>query len=231
MDFLRRGFPRRRPTSESADIEQQNSLSNRDSNGTVPEMEERRSSRSQRISVGAPMFPTLLRRPMSTTRAQITEGGDIESPKTPRFTLRTPTLPSTRLHLPHLTRTWTTGSNGPESRPATARPATARNGDRQDLPSEPRFASIPTVAEPMPAASGDYNQARTRSLGFEGADLAEGRRRQGRRGRRELSNEGLSGRPKRFLFCFPWVKSRRIRSQILRCFVSGLFLTLLLTIC
>jgi hypothetical protein len=36
--------------------------------------------------------------------------------------------------------------------------------------------------------------------------------------------------PKRFLFCFPWIKSRRIRSQILRCFVSGLFLTLILAV-
>jgi hypothetical protein len=38
-------------------------------------------------------------------------------------------------------------------------------------------------------------------------------------------------KPKRFLFCFPWIKSRRIRSHILRCFVSGSFLTLLLTVC
>ncbi|KAK4120072.1 hypothetical protein N657DRAFT_580447, partial [Parathielavia appendiculata] len=36
--------------------------------------------------------------------------------------------------------------------------------------------------------------------------------------------------PKHFLFCFPWVKSRRIRSQILRCFVSGTFLALTLAI-
>lgn len=37
--------------------------------------------------------------------------------------------------------------------------------------------------------------------------------------------------PRKFLGCFPWIKSRRIRAQILRCFVSGLFLVLLLCIC
>ncbi|KAK4142707.1 uncharacterized protein C8A04DRAFT_38086 [Dichotomopilus funicola] len=36
--------------------------------------------------------------------------------------------------------------------------------------------------------------------------------------------------PRNFLFCFPWVKSRRIRSHILRCFVSGIFLVLTLAI-
>jgi hypothetical protein len=78
-------------------------------------------------------------------------------------------------------------------------------------------------------------QIRT-SRRFEGADPAElhlanlaetGRRRRGR-GR---ESEGRRGRPKRFLFCFPWIKSRRVRSQILRCFVSGMFLTLLLAVC
>lgn len=37
--------------------------------------------------------------------------------------------------------------------------------------------------------------------------------------------------PKRFLFCFPWVQSRRVRSQILTCFTSGVFLACLLAVC
>ncbi|KAI1494166.1 hypothetical protein F5X96DRAFT_34032 [Biscogniauxia mediterranea] len=37
-------------------------------------------------------------------------------------------------------------------------------------------------------------------------------------------------RPSRFLFCFPWIESRRMRSQVLRCFVSGMFLMLMLSI-
>lgn len=37
--------------------------------------------------------------------------------------------------------------------------------------------------------------------------------------------------PKRFLFCIPWIRSRKTRSQIVQCFVSGLFLILLTTVC
>lgn len=37
--------------------------------------------------------------------------------------------------------------------------------------------------------------------------------------------------PKRFLFCFPWVQSRRVRSAAVYCFTSGLFLVLLLAVC
>ncbi|KAI1170980.1 hypothetical protein F4777DRAFT_84314 [Nemania sp. FL0916] len=36
--------------------------------------------------------------------------------------------------------------------------------------------------------------------------------------------------PKKFLFCFPWVKSRRARALILRCFVSGALLVSMLTV-
>jgi hypothetical protein len=37
--------------------------------------------------------------------------------------------------------------------------------------------------------------------------------------------------PKRFLLCFPWVKSVQTRKHVLQCFVSGIFLALLLAIC
>ncbi|KAJ2898323.1 uncharacterized protein MKZ38_003995 [Zalerion maritima] len=44
--------------------------------------------------------------------------------------------------------------------------------------------------------------------------------------------QGVAGprSPKHFLFCFPWIKSQRIRNQILTCFVSGVFLVLMLTV-
>lgn len=212
------------------------------------------------------------------------EDEDVESPKTPRFTLTIPNMPSTRLHLPNLTRTWTQGSNGPPSRPATAH---GRRPSRSDS-SGGRFpVSVAGVAEPAPAvtttrgAAGQQQQqhartdSRTRTR-FDGADPAElhladlaeqGRRRRRRghhrrdgsdrsRGSRRSDEDGGGGEeedggageqgsrrrrrqrqrdrappPKHFLFCFPWIKSRRIRSQILRCFVSGLFLALLLTVC
>lgn len=196
---------------------------------------------------------------------------DVDSPKTPRFPrLGVPNLPSTRLNLPHLTRTWTQGSNGPPSRPATAQHHTDWTG-RPVSPARTRFpvaaSVVPGVAEPVPAVPAEHAQrTRGRDRGFsdpaEGqlAALAEDGRRRRRRHRRggsggsrdEDSAESGTGRrhhhhhhrrhrdrdrrergppPKHFMFCFPWIRSRRIRSQILRCFVSGLFLTLLLTIC
>ncbi|EFY89479.1 hypothetical protein MAC_04498 [Metarhizium acridum CQMa 102] len=42
------------------------------------------------------------------------------------------------------------------------------------------------------------------------------------------SRDSRKPHPKKFMFCFPWVKSRRVRSQILTCFVSGMFLATLL---
>ncbi|KAK3305150.1 uncharacterized protein B0T15DRAFT_189657 [Chaetomium strumarium] len=51
----------------------------------------------------------------------------------------------------------------------------------------------------------------------------------GSRGSRSTRSERHP--PKHFLFCFPWIKSRRIRAHILRSFVSGLFLALSLAVC
>ena len=61
------------------------------------------------------------------------------------------------------------------------------------------------------------------------------------RGGSERSSEGSSGRssasrrtqshPERFLFCIPWIRSARIRAQILRVFVSGLCLSTVTAVC
>ncbi|KAM0816028.1 hypothetical protein AB5N19_01829 [Seiridium cardinale] len=92
------------------------------------------------------------------------------------------------------------------------------------------------VVEPEPThARTESNGSRSRRS-FRGADpaemhladLAESGRRRRHRARANQSEQG--GKPKRFLYCFPWIKSRRIRSQILRCFVSGMFLLLMLAI-
>lgn len=254
------------------------------------------------------------RRNDDETSAEDDDSGE-ESPKTPRFSIGMPSLPSTRLHLPHLQRTWTNGSAGPDSRPGTAvRPSTAagrpsmsraRDGDAAaaaaaaaaatggvasgaPLGMDMGMAITDDAIPAMPSAAATRVHARRR---FNGADPAElhlaalaedGReRRQRRRDRahgrrhrhhrhhgehsRQVSRsgnaegtedgaattavggateqgEGGSGegrrhkkhrkeRPRKFLFCFPWIRSRRVRSQILRCFVSGLFLTLLLAVC
>lgn len=264
------------PRAQDADIEAQHHH--------APEMAERTNNPSSRFMLprwSRPAIPSFLSmassrsthphqqqpqqpRPSSSHYSGDTEA-DIDSPKTPRFPrLGVPNLPSTRLNLPHLTRTWTQGSNGPPSRPATAQ-HTDWTG-RPLSPARTRFPVVPGVAEPVPAVPAEHGQ-RTRGQAGQGgrrfsdpeegqlAALAEDgrRRRRHRRGgsggsRHENSTETGAARrshrrhrnrdrresgppPKHFLFCFPWIRSRRIRSQILRCFVSGLFLTLLLTVC
>ncbi|KAJ1299716.1 hypothetical protein OPQ81_005042 [Rhizoctonia solani] len=196
-------------------------------------------------------------------------------------------LPSTRLHLPGLQRTWTQGSNGPpSSRPVMERRAPQR--EPQSPACRPRTPPIPsmTVAEPSRAlvrpqasssrlgsdeadelypvgdrqARGNFTAAdpaetqlaemaadgrrrrqrsgsdRTRRHRRDGETAEERQERRRRRRQRRLrdiedGDEEASNKPhpKRFLFCFPWIRSRKIRSQIVQCFVSGMFLVLLLT--
>lgn len=209
-------------------------------------------------------------------------------------------LPSTRLHMPGLERTWTQGSNGPPSaRPAEfSRPPPASPPCRPHTP--PNYPQVPplSLAQPQPAhlhhqqsssspsaatggdelyaasSGGDFTdpaeaqlvdlaedgrQRRRHRLRGEGSgrrhhrrhhhrrdrsdetpEQREERRRRRRERRQRLRDveddgdvEGRSGRPhpKHFLFCFPWIRSRKTRSQILQCFVSGMFLVLLLSVC
>lgn len=191
-------------------------------------------------------------------------------------------LPSTRLHLPGLQRTWTQGSNGPP----TARPAELAPPHRAPLSPacrphtpppptppyrvyvrEPERARVIAVgASPTRLGSQEadalYPVGDNRSRGhFTAADPAEaqlaemaadGRRRRARSGsdrRGRGQNDRRSRRqhtgdtqvseddapprkaPKHFLFCFPWIKSRKTRSQIVQSFVSGMFLVLLTSVC
>ena len=225
------------------------------------------SSRPRESPDSTPRMP----RPSSSRYSD--QDGDVESPKTPVFRIRAQNLPSTRLHLPNLTRTWTQGSNGPPSRPDTARstnpvrPSFARmrgaaDGIQQPVPIVPADhvhtygsghgeAEDLDPAETEPATTADDGRRRRRRHrggsdrrhrshrsrrdrehqgGGEDGDEDTGERRRRRRERRRQETQE-SQPPKHFLFCFPWVKSRRIRTQILRCFVSGMFLALLLAVC
>ncbi|KAK0708619.1 hypothetical protein B0H67DRAFT_590787 [Lasiosphaeris hirsuta] len=203
---------------------------------------------------------------------------DDESPKTPQFRIGVQDLPSTRLHLPNLTRTWTQGSNGPPSRPGTAaRPSTSRAREDVERPAPAvvgrrrrrvrvegeegrsgrrrrhrREGSDRSRRVETPGGSSASGSRSQRSRGESGSGSGDGsgersEQRESRRRRRRREREAAAlgegeregGRrqrsersptPKRFMFCFPWIKSRRIRSQILRCFVSGMFLTLILTV-
>lgn len=209
-------------------------------------------------------------------------------------------LPSTRLHLPGLQRSWSIGSNGPPTSRLTEIAMPAAEVARPPLspacrPHTPPPPFVPglTLTPPQQAHRGPttrlgsfeadalYQSGDSRSRGAftdpAEAQLAhmadDGRRRRGRSGsggrfgrrhrgqhRRVRSDETPEQRearrqrrrerrqhlrdaedgdeqssarphPKHFLFCFPWIKSRKIRSQILQCFVSGSFLFLLLGVC
>ena len=140
-----------------------------------------------------------------------------ESPKTPRVPLGLGRLPSTRLHIPYLSRSNTNSShrsssplNSPRSirHPYTAlddRPATAQSV-RQDAPQPP-----------VPAAQSEPRHTSPRR--FVGVDPAElhlaelaetGRRRRRRK----------SSRSERI--CLPKIKNKKIRAKLLSCFISGL---------
>lgn len=190
-------------------------------------------------------------------------------------------LPSTRLHLPGLQRTWTQGSNGPPtSRPAELMqrpplspacrphtPPTLPHPVHAREPERARFIAIGASPTRLGSQEADelYPVVDSRSRGqFRATDPAEaqlaemaedGRRRRQRGGsdhgrrrqrrdeagrRRGQQTRGAQGSedeaslrkpPKHFLFCFPWIRSRKIRSQILQSFVSGMFLVLLTTVC
>ncbi|OTA90381.1 hypothetical protein M434DRAFT_369744 [Hypoxylon sp. CO27-5] len=228
MDFIRTNVLRGAQSSEgqTQDVEQQRR----------PEMGEQRSSRVRRFSISRPTLPRLFTgrsRTGGQNQRNEDDGPEDDSPKTPRFNLGLPNMPSTRLHLPSLTRTWTRGSSGPTSPTHTQRlpeppirPALSRTQTEQ----------IPVISEPAPSYGIDNSRGTdTGRSRYQGADPGEThladavnrrRRRRHHRSRRHEHNE----RPKRFLFCFPWVKSRRIRSQILRCFVAGIFLLTMLAV-
>ncbi|KAK8116637.1 uncharacterized protein PG998_004918 [Apiospora kogelbergensis] len=231
-------------------------------------------TRTRRLSLRLPRFPSGGRRTgnnnengngggheFSRTRADNNgfEPGEIESPKSPRFNINLTNMPSTRLHLPNLARTWTRGSSGPPTQPPSphdfgqqggdggggpmssmqeARPRPSMQQQQQQQQTQPEL--LPVVEEPQPARTRSNEQRSSFMRRFRGADPAElhladmadrGRQRTRRHGHTNGSSSGrhsdpASGHqpPKRFLYCFPWVKSRRVRNQILRCFVSGMLL-------
>jgi hypothetical protein len=149
--------------------------------------------------------------------------------------------PLHRFHLPSLARSRTQNtSNQPPSEDGIQE----SESSSQPLTTRTRTQRFPVLARPPAVRTEESGRQASRRSRFEGSDPAElhlvdvaesGRWRQ-RRAQRRANLEGSLGRrkkepPKRFLFCFPWVKSRRARVLILRCFVSGAFLISMLTIC
>ena len=257
--------PRSAFNARNRDVEAQQEMAERPATRFMPRIPSIFSVVSSRPR-DSPQSTPRIPRPTSSRYSEIDEQV-LETPKTPRFRIGAQALPSTRLHLPNLARTWTQGSSGPPTRPPSSHSVYTHT---TYFPSG--TSDVTGVQSPAPAAAAQHlrtygasplepGQDIDQQFGSEEMSEVQGHRRD--HGRRPGHRSHRSGRrhrsrnengeqdeerhrrrrerrqqdgqerptPKRFLFCFPWVKSRRMRNQILRCFVSGLFLILLLTVC
>lgn len=171
-------------------------------------------------------------------RQQMPEVEVVEEPKSPVVVQQGA---GHRFTLPRFSRFWASGANGPGS------PAPSHSEWPSALPtfntdyqagglSPPQLATHArsTIRAPSSFYSSmeDVSTSQDTSSSRPRHERRHGRRRhkhkkRGHRGSRKRSKK----QPKRFLGCFPWVKSREMRAQILRCFVTGLFLVSLLSVC
>lgn len=153
------------------------------------------------------------------SRRQASVEEELQSPKSTVFVETTASNP--RFTLPNIGRLF---SSPPESRRES-------QTEWPSMPPEPVTHARSTVRAPSsyyPSTELFTNEPmspRTRDAQRE----EQRRKRRQRRGARGRHHEKKA--PKKFLFFFPWVKSRAMRTHILRCFVSGLFLLTLLSIC
>jgi len=162
---------------------------------------------------------------------------EVESPKSPDWTGG---RRATRFTLPRMSRIWSRGPPREQTQetmdPAIESQLPLADRDNWAIPSPPQPATHPHST--IRAASSYYSETEgpdTASIRPSSRETDEDRRRRRRgRQRRERGRDGRRKRrgkpPQRFLYCFPWVKSKRMRAYIVRCFVSGLFLVILLTV-
>lgn len=167
---------------------------------------------------------------------------EIESPKSPEFvSRRPPTLPPMHLEFSSLADSFGPNTNAARpplsAHPSLAAPSSIYSQDAPTSEQPARPSAVARIETVRSASAGSINtpdpaEAELARLGI------DGRRRHERQQRRREQAAGYGSErsrkskpPTRFLFCFPWVKSRRMRSQILRCFVSGTFLLILLSVC
>lgn len=204
------------------------------------EEDERHQGYSGRLAgLSRPPIPRLFgQRDEGTTSQEAGQFEVLESPKSPEFAVRAGRSPLNRFTLPSISQVWTGrflrihSQTGPEP------------VDETHLTSNTQIWEMPRPPEPATHARSTVRAVSSHYSTTEGPDPTESspssrssehRRRRRRRHRHEAMRYGRRKRrgkaPTRFLFCFPWIKSRRMRAYILRCFVSGLFLVVLLTTC
>ncbi|ROT40916.1 hypothetical protein SODALDRAFT_322176 [Sodiomyces alkalinus F11] len=185
------------------------------------------STRHPRLfSVGLPTpFTRRLARSNPADDADVESGGADESPKTPRFNLRRPNtyLPFSQFLRSRVHESSTDSATAPVY--SATRPPRNHDAPNATVPG----SGILPVPEPVAASS----VGRVASLSSEEPPNSTHDRRRTRRRLVRAAEQGQGGatnHPKRFLFCLPRVASRRVQSMILQCFISGLFMTLLLSV-
>ena len=192
--------------------------SSRYSNRSSAQSSRPRPSRLENVRVG---LNSLFIGRSRVGRARV-ETETLVSPKTPRPTLGLRELPSTRLHIPYLTRTnssRTSRNNSISSvsrrstqsppTPISSRPLTP-NSFRQQAQHQTRDALATSIPPPVRRAS------TRRFVGVDPAELHLAELAQAGRRRRNRKTRGVERR------CAPKIKNRHIRAKILSCFISGL---------
>ncbi|MBE3049302.1 hypothetical protein IMZ48_43745, partial [Candidatus Bathyarchaeota archaeon] len=221
-------------TNTSHDTEQPQMSERTPSPGGLQHQEPARARSQSTSSLGRQIFNNLVRRERrgssgspSSRDQEAGNSSGAESPRTPRFHLGMPVLPSIRLQLPHLTRTGTTGPDGTGSRPPTAaanQPPRFPPGQSQpavpDVAPEPPRVTVTPAAQDESRTSGDTLTNEPRGSGYPDA-RARGAIVGDVDGSARTEEEE---RPRRFMGCFPRIRSRRVKSQIGRCLGSALLL-------
>ncbi|KAJ4247164.1 hypothetical protein NW762_013303 [Fusarium torreyae] len=198
-----------------------------------PDMEESRPSNT-------PLSRLLSRREPASMTGQ-PQLAEIESVKSQDSNSNRPGA-SRRFALPGFLRIW--GRNNTTPQPEDLRTATASPAPLLPF-TEPLS---PTRPEPVATSSESQRSRRERRRRNHATDpleaqlseilggraIAQQRRRREYHERERDHHRARRSReqrhPNHFLFCLPWVRSRRMRAQILRCLTSGLFLIVLVTV-
>jgi hypothetical protein len=221
MNFIRTSMLGRRRVQEQPDLERQRRT----------DVEEQTQNGLRLFALPRPALPSLfMGRLSSSARGPILNEGETEMDDGPK----SPTLDQIRL--PSIQRM--------QNQPSPEYGLQDNESPSQSTRVRTRTQRFPVLARP-PAArmNGGESERYVRRSIFNGsgpadlhlADLVETGPRQPAHQRRDNSSRSRRRQkkdpPKNFLFCFPWVKSRRARALILRCFVSGTFLISMLAVC
>ncbi|KAI1122662.1 hypothetical protein F5Y10DRAFT_69849 [Nemania abortiva] len=220
MDFVRTSMLARRRVQEGPDLERQRPT----------DTQERTQNGPRLFAVSRPVLPSLFMgrlslgargRRLNEDEPEMDEGPKSPAPDRPRLA----TLP--------LMPSQSSPEDGIQEGEVSSQSSRVRTRTRR----------FPVLTRP-PAArmNGGEPERHARLSVFNGsgpadlhlADLIESEPRRCANRRRDNSGSSRGRRqkelPKKFLFCFPWVKSRRARALILRCFVSGTFLISMLAV-